>query len=127
MKAMKIWLLLAVMVMAIAVHARKNDDPEMRHVRLTMTDGTQVEGYIPKKHMSWFLEYQVKLSDNPDGKKAKKYDAENLTKMEWLTPTEEHPEGMVWEHCQAMSRSTIKSVMQDRLLELLYRGKNASV
>ena len=49
MKAMKIWLLLAVMVMAIAVHARKNDDPEMRHVRLTMTDGTQVEGYIPKK------------------------------------------------------------------------------
>ena len=127
MKAMKIWLLLAVMVMAIAVHARKNDDPEMRHVRLTMTDGTQVEGYIPKKHMSWFLEYQVKLSDNPDGKKAQKYDAENLTKMEWLTPTEEHPEGMVWEHCQAMSRSTIKSVMQDRILELLYRGKNASV
>lgn len=117
MKAMKIWLLLAVMVMTIAVHARKNDDPEMRHVRLTMTDGTQVEGYIPKKHMSWFLEYQVKLSDNPDGKKAKKYDAENLTKMEWLTPTEEHPEGMVWEHCQAMSRSTIKSVMQDRLLD----------
>lgn len=48
MKAMKIWLLLAVMLMAIAVHARKNDDPEMRHVRLTMTDGTQVEGYIPK-------------------------------------------------------------------------------
>ena len=127
MKAMKIWLLLAVMVVAISAHARKNDDPEMRHVRLTMTDGTQVEGYIPKKHMSWFLEYQVKLSDNPDGKKAKKYDAENLTKMEWLTPTEEHPEGMVWEHCQAMSRSTIKSVMQDRLLELLYRGKNASV
>lgn len=35
MKAMKIWLLLAVMLMAIAVHARKNDDPEMRHVRLT--------------------------------------------------------------------------------------------
>lgn len=55
--------------------------------------------------------------------KSQKYDAENLTKMEWLTPTEEHPEGMVWEHCQAMSRSTIKSVMQDRLLELLYRGK----
>lgn len=55
--------------------------------------------------------------------KSQKYDAENLTKMEWLTPTEEHPEGMVWEHCQAMSRNTIKSVMQDRLLELLYRGK----
>lgn len=27
MKAMKFWLLMAVMVVAIAAHARKNDDP----------------------------------------------------------------------------------------------------
>lgn len=46
MKAMKFWLLIAVMVVAIAAHARKNDDPEMRHVRLTMMDGKQIEGYI---------------------------------------------------------------------------------
>ena len=26
--------------------ARKNDDPDMRHVRLTFTDGKQLEGYI---------------------------------------------------------------------------------
>lgn len=42
MKAMKFWLLMAVMVVAIAAHARKNDDPEMRHVRLTMMDGKQM-------------------------------------------------------------------------------------
>lgn len=56
MKAMKFWLLMAVMVVAIAAHARKNDDPEMRHVRLTMMDGKQIEGYIPKKYMGWALE-----------------------------------------------------------------------
>ena len=96
MKAMKFWLLMAVMVVAIAAHARKNDDPEMRHVRLTMMDGKQIEGYIPKKYMGWALEYQVRLAENPDGKKAKKYDAEKVTKMEWLALTEEHPEGEVW-------------------------------
>lgn len=58
---MKFWLLIAVMVVAIAAHARKNDDPEMRHVRLTMMDGKQIEGYIPKKYMGWALEYQVRL------------------------------------------------------------------
>lgn len=53
MKTLKFWiLLLAVMVVAISAHARKNDDPEMRHVRLTMMDGKQVEGYIPKKYMT---------------------------------------------------------------------------
>lgn len=90
---MKFWLLIAVMMVAIAAHARKNDDPEMRHVRLTMMDGKQIEGYIPKKYMGWALEYQVRLAENPDGKKAKKYDAEKIAKMEWLALTEEHPEG----------------------------------
>ena len=70
MKTMKIWLLfLAVMMVAISAHARKNNDPEMRHVRLTMMDGKQVEGYIPKKYMTWMLEYQVRLSENPNAKK----------------------------------------------------------
>lgn len=127
MKAMKFWLLMAVMVVAIAAHARKNDDPEMRHVRLTMMDGKQIEGYIPKKYMGWALEYQVRLDENPDGKKAKKYDAEKVTKMEWLALTEEHPEGEVWEHCQTIARNSIRTVKEDRLMELLYRGKNASV
>ena len=55
MKTMKIWLLfLAVMMVAISAHARKNNDPEMRHVRLTMMDGKQVEGYIPKKYIPQF-------------------------------------------------------------------------
>ena len=75
MKTLKFWiLLLAVMVVAISAHARKNDDPEMRHVRLTMMDGKQVEGYIPKKYMTWMLEYQVRLYENTNGKKAKKYE-----------------------------------------------------
>ena len=30
MKAMKFWLLIAVMMVAIAAHARKNDDPEIQ-------------------------------------------------------------------------------------------------
>lgn len=127
MKAMKFWLLIAVMMVAIAAHARKNDDPEMRHVRLTMMDGKQIEGYIPKKYMGWALEYQVRLAENPDGKKAKKYDAEKIAKMEWLALTEEHPEGEVWEHCQTIARNSIRAVKEDRLMELLYRGKNASV
>ena len=111
MKAMKFWLLIAVMVVAIAAHARKNDDPEMRHVRLTMMDGKQIEGYIPKKYMGWALEYQVRLAEHPDGKKAKKYDAEKVTKMEWLALTEEHPEGEVWEHCQTIARNSIGGVI----------------
>lgn len=115
------------MVVATAALARKNDDPDMRHVRLTLTDGTQVEGYIPKKYMTWVLEYEVVLADTPDKKKGKKYKAEILSTMEWLTPTEEHPEGEVWERCQTMSRNTIGTGKEERLLELLYRGKNASV
>lgn len=87
MKAMKFWLLIAVMMVAIAAHARKNDDPEMRHVRLTMMDGKQIEGYIPKKYMGWALEYQVRLAENPDGKKAKKYDAEKKNNQDGMACT----------------------------------------
>lgn len=120
MKTMKIWLFFgAVMMVAISAHARKNNDPEMRHVRLTMMDGKQMEGYIPKK----LLEYQVRLSENPNGK----YDVEKVAKMEWLARTEEHPEGEVWEHAQTIARNSIRAVKEDRLMELLYRGKNASV
>lgn len=82
--------------------ARKNDDPDMRHVRLTFTDGKQLEGYIPQKYMTWATEYVVVLADKPDAKKGKKHKAEKLQKMEWLTPTEEHPEGEVWERCQTI-------------------------
>lgn len=127
MRTLKIWLLFMVaMVVAIAAHARK-DDPDMRHVRLTMTDGKQVEGYIPKKYMTWGLEYQVVLSDKFDAKKGKKYNAEDLDKIEWLALTEEHPEGEVWERCQVIARNAISAVKVERLFELLYRGKNASV
>ncbi len=119
---------LAATVLATAGHARRNDDPNMRHVRLTLTDGKQVEGYIPKKKMNWgSMQYTVVLSNKPDGKKGEKYKAEKLEKMEWLTPTEEHPEGEVWERCQTIYRYMIRPVKADCLLELLFRGQNASV
>ena len=102
--------------------ARKNDDPDMRHVRLTFTDGKQLEGYIPRKYMTWATEYVVVLADKPDAKKGKKHKAEKLQKMEWLTPTEEHPEGEVWERCQTIYRYLFKPVKEDCLLELVYRG-----
>lgn len=120
-------IVLAVALFATAAEARKKDDPKMRQVRLTMTDGNKVEGYIPSKYLMWTLQYQVRLSDNADGKKSKKYDAEKIEKMEWLTPTEEHPEGEVWEHCQTIYNYMISPRKEDCLLELLYRGKNASV
>lgn len=43
--------------------------------------------------------------------------------MEWLALTEEHPKGEVWEHCQTIARNLIRAVKEDRLMELLYRGK----
>ena len=107
--------------------ARKNDDPDMRHVRLTFTDGKQLEGYIPQKYMTWATEYVVVLADKPDAKKGKKHKAEKLQKMEWLTPTEEHPEGEVWERCQTIYRYLFKPVKEDCLLEPVYRGQAASV
>ena len=107
--------------------ARKNDDPDMRHVRHTFTDGKQLEGYIPQKYMTWATEYVVVLADKPDAKKGKKHKAEKLQKMEWLTPTEEHPEGEVWERCQTIYRYLFKPVKEDCLLELVYRGQAASV
>ena len=127
MRKMRFLLLLfALAMLATAAYAR-NDDPEMRHVRLTMTDGSKVEGYIPSKNLMWNIQFQVKLSDNPEGKKSKKYDAKKLEKMEWIVPTEEHPEGEVWERCQIIYNYMLGPTKQDCLLELLYRGKNASV
>lgn len=128
MKSIKfLMLLLVATMMAMTIEARTKDDPRMRNVRLTMTDGTQVEGYIPSKYLMWNMQYQVRIADNPEGKKAKKYKAENIEKMEWLTPTEEHPDGEVWEHCQTIYNYMISPSKEDCLLELLYRGKNASV
>lgn len=115
------------MVVAVTAQARNNDDPEMRHVRLTLTNGKQVEGYIPKKYMVWGLQFEVIIADKPDGKKGKKYDSDDLSKMEWLAKTEEHPEGEVWEQCQIVARAALRFVKWNALLELLYRGKNASV
>ena len=128
MKTIRFMLLfMAALLFATASEARKKDDPKMRLVRLTMTDGRLVEGYIPAKYLMYTLQYQVKVADNPDGKKSKKYKAEDIEKMEWLTPTEEHPEGEVWEHCQTVYKHIISPSKDDCLLELLYRGKNASV
>ena len=40
MRTIRLWLLLvAAVVLAMPGQARKNDDPDMRHVRLTFTDG----------------------------------------------------------------------------------------
>lgn len=44
MKAMKFWLLMAVMVVATGTRSQ-NDDPEMRHVRLTMMDGKRIREF----------------------------------------------------------------------------------
>ena len=115
------------MLLGQAAQARKNDDPDMRHVRLTLNDGKQVEGWIPRKYMTWATEYEVVLADQPDAKKGKKYKAEKLQKIEWLTPTEEHPEGEVWERCHTIYRYLFKPMKEECLLELLYRGKDASV
>lgn len=128
MKTMRmILLLLMATLMTTVADARKKDDPDMRRVRLTMTDGSKLEGYIPSKYMFWAIQYRIPLADNPEGKKSKKYDAKKIAKMEWLTPTEEHPEGEVWEHCQTIYNYMLGPTTEDCLLELLYRGKNASV
>lgn len=127
MKRLKFLLLFfAVTLLTTTVQARK-DDPESRRVRLTMTDGTQVEGYIPSKYLMWNIQYQVPVSANADGKKSKKYKAGKIEKMEWLARTEEHPEGEVWEHCQTIYNYMLGPSVEDCLLELLYRGKHASV
>ena len=71
-----------------------------------MMDGKQIEGYTPKKYMGWALEYQVRLAENPDGKKAKKYDAgEKTTKMEWLALTRNTWKVKCGEHCQTIARN----------------------
>lgn len=113
--------------MPVVAQARREDDPDMRRVRLTMTNGKQVEGYILHKYMGWAAQYEVVLADKPDAKKGKKYKAAKLTKMEWLTPTEEHPEGEVWERCQTIYRYMFRGVKEECLLELVYRGQGASV
>lgn len=115
------------MLLPLAAQAKRSDDPDMRRVRLTMTNGKQVEGYIPRKYMNWTAQYVVVLADKPDAKKGKKYKAEKLAKMEWLTLTEEHPEGEVWERCQTIYRYMFRAVKEECLLELVYRGQNASV
>lgn len=120
-------LLMAAMVLATTSQARKNDDPDLRHVRLTTTDGKTIEGWIPRKQMTWIMQYQVVLADKPDAKKGKKYKAEKLQKMDWLTPTEEHPDGEVWERCQTIYRYMFAPVKEECLLELVYRGENALV
>lgn len=64
-------------------------NPENDHVRLTLTDGTVVEGYVQKYWsqggMFKRMNTEFTMSPKADGKDAKSYDADKVCSIDFLT------------------------------------------
>lgn len=78
------------LLIAATLNAQKHD-PENDHVRVTLTNGTVVEGYIQTYWVNGKLFKRMNTSftmtDKPDGKDSKRYDAETVKAIDFVTPS----------------------------------------
>ena len=74
--------------LCLGVSAQNTKDPEDDHVRITLTDGTQVEGYVKDYWVSGKLFKRLNtsftMSPKPDGKDAVSYDADRVSSIEFV-------------------------------------------
>lgn len=97
-------ILIAMICLAAAMPAAAKDDPDSRHVRLTMMNGDTITGWIRHdlttglKNMfskSGSIIQYVNISDAPDKGKSQRYSATEVKELRYLEPTESDPEGAV--------------------------------
>lgn len=86
---MKRILLFVLLVAAfVGINAQEQRDPENDHVRLTLTDGSVVEGYVQTYWVDGKLFKRMNtsftLSSAPDGNNAVSYSADNVSSIDFV-------------------------------------------
>lgn len=75
----------------MASYAQKEHSPEDDHVRVTLTNGTVVEGYIQTYWVNGKLFKRMNtsftMSPTPDGKDVKHYNAETVAAIDFVKPS----------------------------------------
>ena len=89
---MKRILLFVLLVAAfVGINAQEQRDPENDHVRLTLTDGSVVEGYVQTYWVDGKLFKRMNtsftLSSAPDGNNAVSYSADNVSCIDFVKKT----------------------------------------
>jgi len=82
-------LLMTLSFLMTATLGAQEHDPERDHVRVTLANGTVVEGYIQTYWINGKLFKQMNtsftMSETPDGKDAKPYNAETVNSIDFVT------------------------------------------
>lgn len=81
-------LVLATLMLCMTVNGAQEKDPETDHVRVTLTDGRIVEGYIQKYWIDGKLFKRMNtsftMSPTADGKNTVKYDADDVVSIDFV-------------------------------------------
>lgn len=87
----RIFLVFILFAVVGLVNAQQADDAEKDHVRLTLTDGTVVEGYVQTYWIDGKLFKRMNtsftVSPQPDGKNPVEYDASTVRSIEFVRKT----------------------------------------
>lgn len=88
---MRLIFLFAALAVSLFADAQQNADAEKDHVRVTLNDGTTVEGYVRTYWVSGRLFKRMNtsfsMSSTPDGKDVVSYDADKVRSIDFVTKT----------------------------------------
>lgn len=84
-------LLMTISLLLTATLGAQEHDPESDHVRVTLANGAVVEGYIQTYWVDGKLFKRMNtsftMSEKPEGKDAKRYNAETVKSIDFVTPS----------------------------------------
>lgn len=84
----KLFVIILFVVFSVCAGAQETRDPENDHVRLTLTDGSVVEGYVQTYWVDGKLFKRMNtsftMSPAPDGKNAVSYNADNVKSIDFV-------------------------------------------
>lgn len=87
----KLFFLIIFIVVSACALAQEKRDPENDHVRLTLTDGSTVDGYVQTYWVDGKLFKRMNtsftLSPGPDGNNAVSYNADNVKSIDFVKKT----------------------------------------
>lgn len=88
---MRLLLSILLSACALCINAQQEADAERDHVRVTLNDGSVVEGYVQTYWTQGKLFKKMNtsftMSHKPDGKDAAKYDAETVKAVDFVSKT----------------------------------------
>lgn len=99
----RLLLLVLMLAVAVGIYGQKTgQDYEKDHVRLTLVDGKTVDGYIQKYWIDGKLFKRMNtsfvMSPLPDGKDAVAYDADKVSSIDFLVPSDA---GVKYDHLES--------------------------